>query len=170
MFVGNGKVNVCLTLAFCIESALYKMFFHWGASSLVIVMEQQHTLRQLSVVHTISAEHILNYSLVLAVGNEFFNSLTFVLLAHCIKLFEECKALDVSKIYFLKVCCGHVVWCIKECKHILEHSTGSATCRNELNNFTTFGFVVVPSLYKRLTLAVTRSNNTVANTCCRIKF
>ena len=115
---------VRLTIAGSIEGTLYQMLFHRRTGSLRILVEEQQSLRQLSVVQTLSLQHIGGYGLVLTFGDQGLDTLALVLLAGGIQCLVEGELLDGVEVLLLEVGGRHVVVGIDEGKHVLEHTTG----------------------------------------------
>ena len=85
-------------------------------------MEQQHTLRQLAVVQSVSLQHLCSHGFIVAFAYKSVYVLAQVLLARLVESIIESEALDVCEIYLLKVSGGDVIVCIDKGKHVLEHT------------------------------------------------
>ena len=102
------------------------MFLHRSASSLGILVEEKHTLGQLTVVESLSLEHLGSHSLVVAFGQQGGDVLALVLQASIVELTIEGKLLDVVEILFLEIGSRLVVFSIYKGEHVLEHSACSS--------------------------------------------
>ena len=165
MLVANCEMHVCLTLRCCVQCTLYKVFFHWRACSFSIFVEQEHALRQLTVVQSFRLEHVGSHCLVVAFAYECVNVLALIFLAHSVQFVVESKTLYMSKVYLLEVGGRHVIVSIHECKHILEHTACRTACRHELHHLLAFCFVVFPCFNVCFLLICRRSNDALAYRC-----
>ena len=109
MVVANRKVHVGLAVARRIESSLNEMFLHWSAWTVLIVMEQEQTLWQLTIVQSLWLQHIGNDSLVVTIGYELHYLLTLVLLALVAERLTEGKLLDILEEILLEVSCRNII-------------------------------------------------------------
>ncbi len=162
MLMAHGEMHISLIPTLCIESALYEMFLHRSARTFRIVVEEQQTLWQLSVVESALVQHVLHYSLVVALGDEFLDSLAIVLLAHLIQSTVEGELLNVVEILLLKVGCRHIIVGIEESEHVLEHAACCSAGRNKLHNLLSLCLIVVPCLHIVLALSLCRSHDAIA--------
>ena len=170
MLVRDGEVNVGLTIGACIHGSLYEMLLHWCARAVLVVVEKQQSLRQLAVVETFGSKHVSCYCLIVALGKKSLDVLTLILLALVTQFLAEGEVANTLEIAFLEVCCRHVIVCIYECKHILEHTAGSSRCRNELHDSVTLILVILPCLYICLSLLAVGSDNSFLHTCRSLKL
>ena len=134
MVVRDCEVDVRLTVRTSIQCCFNKMFLHRCTRTILILMEQQQTLRQLTIVQTLCLKQVCYNSLILAVLNKITNTLAFVLLTFSTKSLLESKLLYIFKEVFLKICCRLIIVSRKERKEILEHSARSTTRWYELHN------------------------------------
>ena len=125
MLVADGEVYVSLTVRGSVKCTFHQVFLHRRTGTLGIFVEQQQAFRQLSVVQSLSLQHIGSHSLVVAFSNECLDALTLVLLAGSVECLVESKLLDGVEIFLLEVSCGHIVVGIHKGKHVLEHAAGS---------------------------------------------
>ena len=165
----HGEVNISLCPTLSIESTLYEMLLHWSARTLRIVVEQEKSLGQLTIVESTLVEHVLSHSLIVALSNEFLDSLAIVLLAHLIQSTVEGELLNVVEILLLEVCCRHIIGSIYKCKHVLEHTACCSTGRNKFHNLLSLSLVVVPCLNIVLTLSLCRSHDAIAHSSRSLK-
>ena len=89
-------------------------------------MEEQQSLRQLTVVQSLGLQHIGSNGLEFTLGNECLDALAFVLLADGIERLVEGKFLNAVEILLLEVGGRHVVIGVDEGEHILEHTAGGS--------------------------------------------
>ena len=115
-----------LTIRSCIERTFNQVLLHRGTGTLGIVVEQEQTLGQLSIVQSFSSQHVGSNSLEVTLLNQRLDALAIVLLTDSIQLVVESKLLNVVKILLLKVRRGLVVIGIHKGKDVLEH-TASCT-------------------------------------------
>ena len=163
VFVRYSEVNMCLAIRCSIERTLYQMFLHWCAWALGILMEEQQTLWQLTVVQSLSFQHIGGYSLIVAFCYERLDTLALILLASCIECIEESKVLNLVEVFLLKVGCGHIVVSIHEGKHVLKHAAGSTRGWHELNHALALCLVCIPSCLQSLALISIRGNDSITD-------
>ena len=84
MLVADGEVDVSLAIAGGIQSTLYQVFLHRRAWSLGIAVEQQESLRQLTVVQAFGLQHVGSHGLVVTGSYQFLDTLALVLLTGCV--------------------------------------------------------------------------------------
>ena len=125
MIVRNGEVNVCLAVAASIERSLYQVLLHRGANLVLILVELEQSLRQLTIVQSLWFEEISHDSLVIALLDEAHDALLIVDMTLVAERLAESKLLDILEELFFEVSSRNIVWSIEECKHVLEH----AACR-----------------------------------------
>ena len=165
MLVTDSEMHVGLAIRSSIQSTLDQVFLHRRTRTLSVVMEQQQALGQLSVVQSLSLQHIGGNSLVVALGDECLDALAIVLLAGCIELLVKSKLLDVVKIFLLEIRCRHVVVGVDKGKHVLEHTAGSTRSGNKLHHFLALGLVLLPSFDILLALSLARSHDAFTDSC-----
>ena len=165
MLVTNGKVHVSLTIRGSIQGTFHQVFLHRRTSTLGIVVEQQQSLGQLSVVQSLSLQHVGCNGLVVTLSYERLDTLALILLAGSIQLVVESKLLDIVKILLLEISGRHIVVGIDKGKHILEHTTGGTRCGHKLHHLLALGLVLLPSLYIRLALSLRRRYDALADSC-----
>ena len=85
------------------------MLFHRSARTVGIVMEEQKTLGQLTIVESLGLQHVGNHSLIVALRNQGVNTFAFVLLTFSIEGIEESKVVDAVEIFLLKISGGHII-------------------------------------------------------------
>lgn len=146
MLVADGEVDMSLPIRGSIECALYEMLLHRCARSFCIVVEEQQSLWQLSVVQSLCLQHVGSDSLVVTLGNECLDALALILLADSIQLTIEGKLLDIVKILLLEISGRHVIVCIDKGKHVLEHTAGCTTGWHELHDTLAGSFILLPRL------------------------
>src|SRR5574344_552035 len=161
MLMTHCEVDVGLTVGCGIKGSLHEMFLHRSARSLGIFVEEQHTLGQLSVVESLSLEHLGSHSLVVAFGQQGGDVLALVLQANIVELIIEGKLLDVVEILLLEVGCGFIILGVHEGKHVLEHAACSSRCRNELHHLLAGSLVLLPTLLKFSSRFLSRGNNSM---------
>ena len=166
VLVRYGEMHVGLTVGSGVERTLHKMLLHRRARTFGIVVEEQHTLGQLSVVESLLAEHIGHHSLVVSCGHEGIYSLAFVLLANLVKFLIESEILDFAEESLFEIRGRHIVVGIEEGEHILEHTAGGTAGRHELHNFAALRLIVVPGLDISIALRLVGSDDTVAYAGC----
>ena len=120
--VRNGEMNVCLAVAASIERSLNQVLLHWGANLVLILVELEQSLRQLSVVQSLWLEEISHDSLVIALLDKAHNALLVVYMALIAECLAESKLLDILEELFFEVSSRNIVWSIQERKHVLEHT------------------------------------------------
>ncbi|CUQ46262.1 Uncharacterised protein [Segatella copri] len=120
--VRNGKVNICLAVAASIERSLNQVLLHWGANLVLILVELEQSLRQLSVVQSLWLEEISHDSLVIALLDKAHNALLVVYMALIAECLAESKLLDILEELFFEVSSRNIVWSIQEREHVLEHT------------------------------------------------
>ena len=125
MIVRNGEMNVCLSVAACIECSLNQVLLHRSTNLVLILVELKQSLRQLSVVQSLWLEEISHDSLVIALLDEAHDTLLIVDVALVAVRLAESKLLDILEELFFKVSSRNIVWSIKESEHVLEHTTSS---------------------------------------------
>ena len=113
---------VGLAVGGSIECTLYQVFLHRRTGTFGILMEQEHTLGQLTVVQALLEEHVGHHLLILSFLDKVLDALSLVLTADGVERIVEGKLLDVVEVLLLEGRGGHVVVGIKEGKHILEHT------------------------------------------------
>ena len=123
----------------------------------------------MTVVESVGTQHIGSHGLIVAFSHEGLDALAFVLLAGSIQLGIEGEALDVVEEALLEVGRRHIVGCIDEGEHILEHTAGSSAGGHELHDAMTAGFVFVPALLVHPALFHVGGYNAVAHTGGGIK-
>ena len=134
MVVRNREVNVSLTVRASIERCFYEMLLHRSARTILVLMEQQQALRQLTIVQALCLKQVCYDSLILAVLDKVANTFAFVLLALCAKSLLESELLDIVEEELFEVGSRLVIVGRKERKEILEHTARSSTCRHELHD------------------------------------
>ena len=164
------EVYMGLTVRCCIEGTFHQMFLHRRTRSLSIVMEQQQALRQLTVVQTLSFQHVSCNSLIITLGHQFLDALAVIFLAGGIQLTIESKVLYVVKVLLLKVSRRHVVRSIYKGKHILEHTAGSTRSGYELHHFLAHGLVLLPGIHTGFSRCFVRSYYTLADSGGGLQF
>ena len=122
MVVRNGEVNVCLAVAACIERSLYQVLLHRSANLILILVELEQSLRQLTIVQSLWLEEISHDSLVIALLDEAHDALLVVYMTLVAECLAESKLLDILEELFFKVSSRNIVWSIQERKHVLEHT------------------------------------------------
>ena len=170
MVVGNSEVDIGLAIAACIESGLHQMLLHRSAHLVLILMELEQSLGQLTIVQPLGLQEIGHYGLVVSLLHELLDALLIIHTALVAKSLAESKLLDVVEELLFKVGCRNVIWSVKEGEHILEHTTGRTRGRHKFHNLVTFGLVVIPSLLILLNFLGRRSNDTLTNGGCPLKF
>ena len=115
-------MNVCLAVAASIERSLNQVLLHWGANLVLILVELEQSLRQLTVVQSLWLEEISHDGLVIALLDEAHDTLLVVYMALITECLAESKLLDILEELFFKVSSRNIVWSIQERKHILEHT------------------------------------------------
>ena len=131
-------------------------------------MELQQAFGKLTIVQTFFLEHIGYDSLVVSFFDKRIHALAFVQEASIVQRVKECKTVNVGKEDFLKIGSGHFVISAQELEHILEHTTGSTTCRHEFRNVVPLLLVVVPSLDVGICLFFRRSHDAIPDSCCTL--
>ena len=164
MFVTDGEVDVCFAIGCSVKRTLHKMLLHGGTCSFGVLVEEQEALWQLSVVQALSLEHIGSDSLVAPFSDELFDALALVLLANGVECVIESELLDGVEVFLLEIGGGHVIVGIDKCKHVLEHTAGSARCGYELDHLLAFSLVGVPGIDELLALGFSGCNDTIADT------
>ena len=139
-------MDVCLTIRGGIKCTLYEMFLHWGTSSLGILVEEQQTLGQLTIVQTFSFQHIGSDGFVFAFSDKSLDAFALVLLTNGVEGLIEGKLLDTVEVFLFEIGGGHVVVGIDKSKHVLEHTAGGTRSRHELYHTFACCFVLFPSL------------------------
>ena len=134
------------TIAVGIQCSLHQMFFQRCACTILIFMEKQESLRQLTVIKPLLLKQVCNYCLVVPFCHQDLYAFAFILLAHLIKRRIECKFLHIVKEMLLKICRRHVILRIEEGEHVLKHTACGSTGRNKLHNFLSFSFIAFPCL------------------------
>ncbi len=124
MLMGDGEMDMSLAVRSGIEGTLYQVFLHRGAGTFGIGMEEEHALRQLSVVQALGLEHVGSDSLVVTGSEEGGDILSLVLLTGGVQGVVESELLDVSEELLLEIGGGHIVIGIDKGEHVLEHATG----------------------------------------------
>lgn len=170
VLVADGEVDMSLPIRGSIECALYEMLLHRCARSFCIVVEEQQSLWQLSVVQSLCLQHVGSDSLVVTLGNECLDALALILLADSIQLTIEGKLLDIVKILLLEISGRHVIVCIDKGKHVLEHTAGCTTGWHELHDTLAGSFILLPGIDIFLTVVLVRSYNTTLDTGGGISF
>ena len=164
------EMNIGFTITGSIECSLYQVLFHRGTRTILVVVEQQQALGQLTVVQSLSFEHVGDYSLIIAGCDKLHDFLSFILLTLIAKSLTEGKLLDVVEEILLEWCCRNVIIGIQESEHILEHTTGSSTGRHKLHYLFACSFILVPRLNVLDSFFVGRCNNPFADSCCSLKL
>ena len=159
MFRTYGEMDLCLALRTGIQSRLNQMLFQRSTRSRGIFMELEKSFGQLAVIKALVLEHIADYSLVLAFGNELIHSLAFILAARIVQVVKEGKTVDILEVGFFKGRSGLVVRSVEEFEHILEHTAGRTACRHKLGNDMTLVLVLVPSLQIIVYIMTGRNHN-----------
>ena len=146
------------------------MLLHGRTGTLCVFVEQQHTLWQLTVVQSLSLQHIGSHSLIVAFCHQSLDTFALVFHADSIQRLVEGKLLNVVEIFLLEIGGRHVIVGIHECKHILEHTTGGATGRYELHDTLTCSLIVLPGFHVLLTLALVGGYDAVTYCSCCFQF
>src|SRR5574344_304520 len=144
MLVTHRKMDICLTVAGSIHGTFYQMFLHRRTRSVAISVEQEQSLRQLTVVQSFLFKHIGYHLFIFPGSHERFDILTLILLAYLIEGTVECESLNIVKVLFLKIRCRHIIVGTEESEQIREHSAGCPTGRYELHECVTCCLIVVP--------------------------
>ena len=160
----HREMHVGFTIAGCIERTFHQVFFHGGTRTFGIFVEQEHTLGQLTVVQAFCFQHRGSNGLVLPIGYQGFHTLTLVLQTGCVQSIIESEFLQIVKILLLEIGSRHIIGCIYKGKHVLEHSAGSTTGRNELHDLLAFCLIGVPGVNHALALLTIWCDNTVSDT------
>ena len=154
----------------CIECSFREVFFYRRFCTIVIAMELQQALWQLTIVQAFFAKHVCNHSLVFAFFDECIHALAFVQETSVVEGVEESEVMYVGKERLLEVRRGHLVISIEELEHILEHTACSTACRHELGNIMSFCLIVVPSLDVSLCFVFRRSHDAITNSSSSLQF
>ena len=133
-------------------------------------MEQQQSLRQLSVVQTLGLQHVGGYSLVLTIGHQCLDALALVLLTYSVQSLVEGEVLYLVEVLLLKVGGRRIVVGIYKSKHVLEHAACSTAGRHKLHYALAFCLIAVPCVYHLLALGDVGGNNAIANACSCLKL
>ena len=165
VLMGDGEVDVGLAVAGGIEGALDEVLLHRRARTVLVVVEQEQSFRQLTVVQSFGVEHVGDNGLVVAVGDELHDFLAVVGLALVAEGLAEGKLLDVVEKVFLEVGGRHVVVGAEEGEHVLEHAAGRSGGRYELHDFPSFGLVGVPRLDIGVARVIVGSHNAATDGC-----
>ena len=158
------------TLAVGIEGAFHKMLLKWCACSVFIGVEEQQSLRKLSVIESLRLKEISHNGFIVAFTHQGFDILTFILLAHSVECRIEGELHDIVEECLLEIRCRNIVICRKECKHILEHTACRTAGRNKFHNLLAFCLVGIPCFGISLYVFCRCSNNAVADACGSIKL
>ena len=132
MVVRNGEMDVGIAVGAGIESSLYEMLLHRSARSVLILMEEEEALGQLTVIEALSLEEVSHDSLIFASLGKVAYATAVVLLALGTESLLKGEFLYIVEESLLKVCGGYVVGSAEESEEILEHSAGGTACRHEL--------------------------------------
>ena len=160
----HREVHVGLSVAGCIERTFHQMFFHGGTRTFGILVEQEHSLGQLTVVQAFCLQHRGSNGLVLPIGHQGFHTLALVLQTGGVQSIVEGELLQVVEILLLEIGGRHIIGRIHKGEHVLEHSTGSTTGRNELHDLLAFCLIGVPCVNHALALLTIWCDNTVSDT------
>ena len=110
MIVRHSEVDISLAVGAGIKSSFHKVLLHRSARTILIRVEQEQALRQLTVVQALSLEQVGHHLLVVASLSEVAHaSSVVVLLALAAKLMLEGEALDILEKFLLECCCWNVV-------------------------------------------------------------
>ena len=109
-------------LTSCIKGTLDEMFLERCTHAIIVSMELQKTLGQLTIVQSLFVQQTSHNGLVFAISDEVFDSLTFVDHTGIIQCIIECIARNVSEEYLDEIGIGHIGIAIKKLEQILEHS------------------------------------------------
>ena len=166
MLVADGEVHVGLAIAGSIERTLHQVLFHGRAGTLGILVEEQHALRQLSVVESLLVEHVGHHGLVVALGHELLDALAIVLEALLVECVVEGEVFYFGEVFLLEIGGGHIIVGTEEREHVLEHAAGSARCGNELHDFAALGLVGIPCVDILPLLVLIGSHDAMADAGC----
>ena len=163
VLVADGEVYVSLTIRGSIQCSLYQVLLHRGAWTFRIVMEQEQTLGQLTVVQSLGCQHIGRNGLVVTLRLQRLDTLTIILLTDSIKLAIEGKLHNIIEILLFKICGRFVIVGIDKGKHIFEHAAGSTRSRHKLHHLLALSLILLPSIYKTLALSIAGSYDTTTD-------
>ena len=163
VLVAHGEVHVGLAVAGSIERTLHEMLLHRRAGTLGILVEEQHALRQLTVVQAFLVQHVGHHSLVVALSHQLLHALAVIGLALLVQRPEESEVLDAVEVFLLKVGGRHVIVGIQEAEHILEHAAGSTRSGHELHDFAPLGLIGIPGIDILFPLCLVGSHDTMAD-------
>ena len=107
-------------------------------------MEEQQALGQLTVVESLGQEQVSHDILVASGLDELAHAHALIGLALLAQSLAESELLDIVKEVLLEVGGGHIVRCVEEGKHILEHAAGRTACRHELHHMVSLTYILCP--------------------------
>ena len=134
-----------------------------------VALEQ--SLRQGTVVETVSTQKVGDDGFVSAIGHKVLYGFAFILKAGVIKFPEESELFYVVKKGLLKRGGGDVIGCVQETEKILEHAAGGTGCRYELGDDVLAACAVgIPGLDVLGCLTLIECYYTVADGCGGIQL
>lgn len=144
MVVRHSEVDVRLPIGTGIQCPFHEMLLERCADAVIVAVEEQEPLRQLSVVETLGIEQVGYDSLVLPLTHKRTDVLMVVGHALIVERVVERKRLDIREKGLLEIGLRCVIIGIEECKHILEHAAGGAGGWHELHHLVACLLVSLP--------------------------
>ena len=160
-------MHIGLAIARGIESRFHEMLLQRCSVGIVVSMEFEQSLGELSIIQTVSIEHRMCDGFIIPVSDERFNAFALVqALASSVKIVVEGKMGKTVEIGFLEGADRGVMVAVAKFKHILEHARSGSAGRYKLGDVMAFLLVLLPCFHQGLTLLLRRCFDASNCGCC----